>query len=170
MAESPPRPWPVAPRPFAQEAMGSWLGRIAACYRMSVNQLIVQHSIEIDLEASNVSWLLLPRQPSQVLDHIAVLARIDVESLERLQIPLDWAARHDRIPYCDRCLVLNPLDVTAPYWLRRWLDPATRQCREHDEPMHYAPITMLRKCRNFSELLSRVGYRRVKEAKRRRNR
>ncbi len=30
------RPWPYAPRPFQDEAFGSWFGRIASRYRMTV--------------------------------------------------------------------------------------------------------------------------------------
>lgn len=33
------KPWPVAPRPFFEEAFGSWLGRVATCYQISVSML-----------------------------------------------------------------------------------------------------------------------------------
>lgn len=166
MGEPPVRPWPVAPRPFAREALGSWLGRVAACYRMTVQQLILQHHLGIGLQDSNAGWLSLPSQPRQVLHRLASLARLDVHVLEQLQIPAAWAKRDCSVPYCHRCLVVNPLDVTTPYWHRCWLDPATRPCERHDEPMGRVPIAVLRRCRNFNDILHSIQLQRRRDASR----
>ena len=53
-------PWPVSPRPFPEEALGSWLGRVAARYRMSVQHLCHEHELQLDLETSRAGWLVLP--------------------------------------------------------------------------------------------------------------
>ena len=47
--------------------MGSWLGRVAARYRMSVAQLVEDYHLQIPLETSRAGWLLLPLLQSGVL-------------------------------------------------------------------------------------------------------
>ena len=42
------QPWPVAPRPFDDEAFGSWLGRLASRYRIGVDDLVRAAGIELD--------------------------------------------------------------------------------------------------------------------------
>ncbi len=50
------RPRPVAPRPFADEPLGTWLGRVAARYRMAVVQLCDAHALDIDFQGSDLGW------------------------------------------------------------------------------------------------------------------
>jgi hypothetical protein len=41
------RPLPVAPRPFVDEPLGSWLGRLAARYRLGVCDLANLYGIDL---------------------------------------------------------------------------------------------------------------------------
>src|SRR6218665_303639 len=44
------RSWPVVPRPFDDEAFGSWFGRIAARYRIRVDELASAAGVSLDHE------------------------------------------------------------------------------------------------------------------------
>ncbi len=59
---SAPVPWPLAPRPFDEEAFGSWLGRVAAKYRISVAALWEVSVDEPCQRFENVGWILFPRE------------------------------------------------------------------------------------------------------------
>jgi hypothetical protein len=49
---------PMTPRPFPDEAFGSWLGRAAACYRMGVDELIDACGIEVEIGKQGSRWLV----------------------------------------------------------------------------------------------------------------
>lgn len=51
------RPLPFAPRPFADEALGSWIGRVAGRYRMNVTQLDTDYELRLGL-TSGLFWLM----------------------------------------------------------------------------------------------------------------
>jgi hypothetical protein len=150
------RPWPVAPRPFPSEALGSWLGRVAALYRMSIHQLVEQYRIEIDFGSSNLGWLLLPHQPRQRLDHLAKLARLGQDALEVLQTPPGWSLSRSSAPYCHRCLCLNPLDVTSPFWPLHWLAPVVEPCGVHPEPLRHIQPSSMRTSKNLGYVINSI--------------
>jgi hypothetical protein len=89
------------------------------------------------------------------------LARLDPDRLTRTQTPLDWMRNRPNLPYCFRCLVLNPADVTAPRWKRIWLDPDIEVCEEHGTTLERIPTVIARRARNMDRLLMLVSrYRR----------
>jgi hypothetical protein len=45
------RPLPWAPRPFGDEAFGSWLGRLAGRYRMSV--VLLNATLDLGLQSTD---------------------------------------------------------------------------------------------------------------------
>ena len=113
--------WPVAPRPFPEEALGSWIGRVAARYRVSVEQLCEEGAIELDA-SGDLGWLQPAPLPSNQLPRLARLARLDPNRLSGIEEPPSW--RRDRILafHCKTCVFLNPADVTAPRWRGRgWI-------------------------------------------------
>lgn len=71
--------------------MGSWLGRVAAGYRISVQQLCGGYGLELDIDALCAGWLVLPAVPEFTIRQLARLARY---------------------------LFVNPVDVTAQRWKR----------------------------------------------------
>lgn len=123
---------------------------------MSVEQLAATCCLDIDFTAGSAGCLQLPPQPADILARLAYLARLDVARLEAVQTPAHWTVAGYGLPYCHRCLVLNPLDVTSPCWRRHWLDPATVHCRQHADPMRRIRVSMLRRCRNFDDVLRHV--------------
>nr|WP_157991387.1 TniQ family protein [Caldimonas tepidiphila] len=147
----------MAPRPFPEEPLGGWLGRVAARYRMSIEQLALQGGLDAVILASDVGWLLMPPQRMDVLVRLAALARLDVRQLEPLQTPSEWVFDRSGLLYCPRCLFLNPIDVSVPRWLRQWLDPWAACCKEHKAALHYVGRPALQRCHNFDDVLRVIG-------------
>jgi hypothetical protein len=159
------RPLPVAPRPFIQEALGGWIGRVASRYRMSVREFAEQMELDLEGHEGGAGWLLLPAQSTRTLGRLAVLARLDPEVLRAIEIPKDWIQLRKRYSYCPRCVFLNPDDVASPYWKRHWLDPAAALCEAHATPLRAIPASRVRTCQNLGQLLT-LGSRYERERQR----
>jgi hypothetical protein len=155
-----PLAWPVAPRPFAVEPIGSWLGRVAARYRMSVHELAQLYGLEVDFDRPDSAWLEISSFADATLDKLAALARLNVAELKALQWPLVATPTHGgrrQLVYCPSCLFVNPLDVTAPCWKREWLVSVMSTCPIHLGPMQKVSSLSLRKCGNFDQVLKAVS-------------
>jgi hypothetical protein len=153
-------PWPLAPRPFDDEAFGSWLGRVAAKYRISVGALWEMSVDESCPRFENVGWILFPRIGQITLDRLSMLARLDGNKLSRIQTPTQWITPRHRLPHCFKCLVLNDADVSASRWKREWLDPAERYCRVHYSALETVPANLFNTSPNFTGALRAIsGYR-----------
>jgi hypothetical protein len=155
----PERPWPVAPRPFADEPLGGWLGRVAARYRIGVWQLCEAYGLDIETTDSGIRWLLLPPQPARNITVLAMLARLDDTDLQSMQASAPWPLARRLAAYCPRCLFLNDLDITAPCWRRGWLDPTATWCAKHARPLASVAAGQLRHCRNFDGVFRTVRRR-----------
>ena len=102
--------------------MGSWLGRVAARYRMGVAQLVKDYDLQIPLQATGAGWLLLPPLNTDVLQRLAGLARMKIDLLQEIQTPDSWLCDCKSVFYCRACLFVNPEDVFSPMWKRQWFD------------------------------------------------
>jgi hypothetical protein len=151
------RPWPVAPRPFHEETFGSWLGRVASRYQMSVAQMWEISQLGAFPILSNAGWILFAPLPERTLVALSALARLNPDRLARIQTPSGWVRNRSTLPYCFRCLVLNPLDVAAPRWKRIWLDPDIEVCEEHGTTLERIPAQITRRARNMDRLLMLVS-------------
>ena len=162
-----PPAWPVAPRPFAVEPIGGWLGRVAARYRMSVDELALLYELELAFDRPVSSWLVVGRMGAATIDSLARLARVDPESLYAMQGPAG-PGHATHLAYCPSCLFLNPLDITAPCWRKEWFDASSNGCAIHAQRLTYLSITSLRKCDNFDKLLRVISrHERHRRAQRR---
>lgn len=137
--------------------MGSWLGRVAARYRMSVRQLCDEYGLRLDIDTARAGWLVLPPVPESIVGQLARLARLEECRLREIQTPAAWASPRRTHAYCARCLFVNPVDVTAPRWKREWIDPHAAVCEVHGTPLASIASSALRKCRNFDQTLKVVG-------------
>ncbi|WP_084534258.1 TniQ family protein [Paraburkholderia dilworthii] len=137
-------PWPVAPRPFYEEAFGSWLGRVAARYQLSVGTLWEISVSEEMPVLGTAGWILFPAISHSALEAFATLARLDDDRLSRIQTPPGWLTDRRCVPYCFRCFVLNDADVSAPRWKREWLDPTAEFCRVHHWLLETVPASVFR--------------------------
>lgn len=151
------RPWPVAPRPFDGEAFGSWLGRLAGKYSMTVEQLWMHADLGPMPALTRWKWLLFPPVPLESLERLSQLTHVRVERLTAMQTPIGWVYERRHLQYCYPCLILNPADVCSPFWKREWLDPTFSTCVQHPGKLesttwywHYLKLD------NFNQLLRRV--------------
>lgn len=147
----PTLPW--APRPFDGEALGSWLGRLAAAYGMEVDEFAAQAGLSIDL-GHVANWLALPPLSRCDGERLRVLCRLPAASLPA---PYD-AETPARLGYCPRCLYLNPVDVSAPYWQARWLlGIDSPWCSAHGLRHEYTSRHLVRGHRNMRRLLRAIN-------------
>lgn len=151
------RPWPYAPRPFDDEALGSWIGRVAAHYRMGVHELLDDSGIADGPRLLPPVWLD-PRQiGDEALARLAACARVSAESLSALRTPSYWTPAGDHLRYCARCLFLNEADVCSPRWKREWPCPETDRCARHVQPLERIRATTVARCANFRELMQTIS-------------
>ena len=158
----PERALPWAPRPFEGEALGSWLGRLAAAYGMTVDEFVAYAGLSVDLGGSGANWLALPEMSPGDRERLAALCRLAVVDLPAAC----KAGTATRLGYCHRCLYLNPLDVTAPYWRASWLVGTDDQrCATHEQCYERTSLAALRQHRNMKSLLHFIS--RAREARQR---
>ena len=108
--------WPVAPRPFGDEAFGGWFGRVAAKYGISVLELAESAGVGICIGDSASTWLGAAVPGTSAVRRLAQLCRMPAAELRQLRPEASEEGLTKRFYYCYRCLYLNPADVTAPYW------------------------------------------------------
>lgn len=158
-----PPAWPVAPRPFAEEPIGGWLGRVAARYCMSVDELAGTYGLELAFDRTSGVWLLLTRISEATISKLSALARIDRAAIIALEPPQCGPTPRPQLAYCAACVFLNPQDVTSPCWKREWMDPAQTRCSIHDMSLQRLPFTSLRQCGNFDHVLRVVSRREARK-------
>lgn len=91
-----------------------------------------------------------------IIDTFAELARLDQDALEVLQTPPGWSLSRSSAPYCHRCLCLNPLDVTSPFWPLHWLAPVVEPCDVHPEPLCYVQPSSMRTRKNMGYVINSI--------------
>ena len=149
------RPLPVAPRPFPDEALGSWIGRLASRYRITVHQLDSSFGLGLDLTGP-LSWLLPGSISDVTRSRLGSMTRVPIVQIARLALEaIDEAPR--TASYCCRCVFLNPLEVESPYWKRDWLSPSAIECVIHRLRLSALPAWRVRQCQNMSKLIPTVG-------------
>ena len=153
------RPWPVAHRPFEGEAFGSWFGRMASRYRLTVDELASSAGVTEIFADEQLSWLEVPAPRGGDCEVLARLARVSNEIIAALGPQGPLPSRQD-LPFCHSCLFLNPLDVRAPSWPAGWLHGHEFVCSEHPGESSWVGRSTLRKHRNMGRLLSYLSRRR----------
>lgn len=144
------------------EALGSWLGRVAARYRVGVVKLIKEQELLLGATVAQAGWIALPRQEQDAIEQVAWLARVDAGDLLRIQTPDEWSASRTHFNDCSECLFLNRFDVTAPRWMLDGLNPEAKTCPVHGEPYWKVPASALRQCTNMDGVIRRLSPQRVR--------
>lgn len=137
--------------------MGSWLGRVAARYRMDVWEFAQQNDLDLPAAITNVGWLLMPPLEPMTVKRLASLARIPPELIESIQTPVEWINDRKHVLFCTHCLFLNHIDVTAPRWIREWLQPDAQPCVTHPAHVRDATPAFLQRCKNFASVLKHIS-------------
>ena len=158
---TPEAPWPVAPRPFPDEAFGGWFGRLAGRYRMTVDELARIAQLRLDLGQEYGGWLSAPLPRHDDLLRLCRLCRLQPSTLLALGEATATSSGPKRVDfgYCHNCLFLNPQDVTAPYWKAPWLLGQALPCPKHGSYDHVTGATLARE-RNLNKLLKFISRRR----------
>lgn len=92
-----------------------------------------------------------------MLGTLADLARLDVARLKHIQTRTDWMIPRTHLPYCFRCLVLTPADVTAPLaGSGHGLIPQ-RATATNREPLETIRASTMRRATNMEHLLKLVS-------------
>ena len=149
------KPLPFAPRPFADEALGSWVGRLAARYRIGVAQLDADYELGLDLTGP-LSWLSPAPMSSPTLERLGWLTRIAPGAISALAVETA-SVKARGTWYCCRCVFINPMEVESPYWKRGWLLANVSYCVVHKERLVVLPAGKVRVCANMLELIRAVG-------------
>jgi hypothetical protein len=97
---------------------------------MDVDDFVSYAGVSIDFDRMRGNWLAVPplsRCDNDRLRNICRLPAGDLPEPYKADAP-------PKLGYCHRCLYLNPLDVTAPYWQARWLlDMDSAWCSRHGQ-------------------------------------
>ena len=153
--------WPVVPRPFEDEAFGSWFGRVAGIYRMTVDELASSAGLQLKLGQPEVgNWLAVGAPQGAALQRLADLCRLTPALLEGLGSPALVSNRADGAWYCHTCLFLNPIDVTSPYWKTTWLKGHGLPCDAHGRRTEFVSAGSLAAHRHMPGLLKFISHRR----------
>lgn len=149
----------MVPRPFADEALGSWFGRIASRYGMNVDELATAGQLNFDFGDCCRDWLLIPPISAADRVRLAFLTGVREELLPRPYTgPLVTHVK-TRVAFCEKCLWLNPLDISAPYWKAQWADQIETTCQVHGREFDYVSGTELIGCKNMRRLLAYLSKR-----------
>ncbi|WP_407691501.1 TniQ family protein [Robbsia andropogonis] len=148
-----PLHWPFFPRPFDEEAFGSWLGRVATKYWISVTALWKMSVDQPSPHLEKVGWIPFPCVEQSARDRLSSLARLNGDRLDRIQTSAEWISPRRRLPYCFKCLVLNDADVTAPRWKLEWLRPGEQYCSAHRWELETVPANVLNNSPNLGRAL-----------------
>lgn len=150
------RSWPVVPRPFDDEAFGSWFGRIAARYRIRVDELASAAGVSLDHEGL---WLVSRPPQGQALQRLAMLCRLPARVIDAMAPQTLVVSR--RFWYCYPCLDLNQQDVLSPYWRAAWLAQGADICSTHPGDVWWIEAEMIKRCAHMRDLVRYI--RRKKE-------
>lgn len=155
---SPDRPWPVVPRVFDDEGLGSWFGRVAARYRMNVGELAASIGLEADRARLTRCWLSLGWVGDSDLHVISALSRKAPAELRVMRDRDTVASDLECLRFCYRCLFVNDLDVTSPYWKCEWLAGELPSCcRRHGMTFDMVSSGLLDANANMERLLRAIG-------------
>ena len=149
------RPLPFSPRPFTDEALGSWIGRLAASYRICVLQLDAHYRLQIGLSGP-LAWLAPGPMSEDTLERLCWLTHCSAEVISALAVE-ETPLKVRGALYCRRCAFINPIEVESPYWKREWLLPGASLCAIHGEHLAALPAGKVRASANTRELIRAVG-------------
>ena len=149
------RPLPWAPRPFRDEAFGSWIGRLAGRYRMSV--VLLNANLELGLQFDGpLRWLLPSAAGAESIARLSKLTRLGEARIPTLA-SYDPDDPSQCALYCPRCVFLNHAEVESPYWREAWLTPGAAVCKTHRLPLATLKGRLVRRSHNLPHLLKHVG-------------
>ena len=105
------------------------------------------------------TWLGAAVPDADAAMRLARLCRMPSDEIRRLQ-PKEAGNLCTRFFYCHKCLYLNPIDVTAPYWKAQWLFESLSPCPRHPDSGSWVTRGHLRNHPNMRRLLRFISRKR----------
>ena len=125
-----PSSLPIVVHPAQDEGLGSWIGRIAACYTVPVQTLLAHIGIRrADLRIGN--WLLLGRLHAPDILNLAITLKRSTRTLIGMATSPWCLPDHAELGMCAQCMLESFRSGRPMYWRRRWLDGVTIGCVKH---------------------------------------
>jgi len=140
------KPLPVVLRPLTEETLHSWLSRVAAVYRMSLDQLLEPslshlHSLMLEVDSSTLQFLAnLTRTTPDFLSQHTVSSWTTEERLQWLtiwQTEPSWMFPHYEFRfqlttnYCEACLLEDAATTGVEFLRLHWLLAPQTICPRH---------------------------------------
>jgi hypothetical protein len=140
------KPLPVVLRPLTKETLHSWLSRVAAVYRMSLDQLLEPslsplHSLMLEVDSSTLQFLAnLTRTTPDFLSRHTVSSWTTEERLQCLtiwQTEPSWMFPHYEFRfqlttnYCEACLLEDAATTGVEFLWLHWLLAPQTICPRH---------------------------------------
>jgi hypothetical protein len=134
-------------------------GRVAARYRLDVDQLVVAADIEFDL-GSDGQRAIAPSQ-DDALSRISALARVAPSALSALARNACRPSCPGDLWFCCRCVFVNPIEVESPYWRFGWIFEGPGECPIHRAARERLPAAALAKARNMDKVILYISQHRA---------
>jgi hypothetical protein len=121
---------PIVAHPVDDEGLGSWIGRVAACYSVPA-QTLLKHT---GIGRTNIcvgNWLTLS---GLHVSDILILAKTLRRSTSALtgMVTTPWCLPENaEFGMCAQCVMETFRSGRPMYWRRRWLDAVTVGCLKH---------------------------------------
>jgi hypothetical protein len=121
---------PIVARPLEDEAIGSWLSRLAACYSVPVQTLLIHLGLQRG-GIRNKNWLTLAGFSATEMRMLAQSLRQSIHRLADMA-PSAWCLPNQaQFGMCAHC-VMEAFQAGRPlYWRRDWIDAVTVGCIKH---------------------------------------
>ena len=127
------RPLPIICTPEKGELLGSWLARLAAIYRISVNDLLKHAGVD-NLRPKNFGWVTLRTLTAGALEKLAVALRREKNVLQSMNAPPISIADNGQLPFCPQCFASDISAKRPIFWRRIWGTPFASWCVQHQGP------------------------------------
>lgn len=125
------RALPVVTPPVEDEGLGSWIGRVAACYSVPAHTLLKHIGIgRTDIRVGN--WLTLSGLHASDMLILAQSMRRSTSALADMLMTPWCLSAHAEFGMCAQCVTESYRSGRPMYWRRSWLDAAvTVGCLKH---------------------------------------
>ena len=146
---------PVVVHPVDDEGLGSWIGRVAACYSVPTRTLLQHIGIRrTDIRVGN--WLTLSGLHASDILILAQTMRRSTSALTGM-LTTPWCLPENaEFGMCAQCVMATFRSGRPMYWPRLWLDAVTVGCLKHVTWLTPIDANLFRKSVNWHGVEQRL--------------
>ncbi|MGB7180389.1 MAG: TniQ family protein [Burkholderiaceae bacterium] len=154
----PSRGLPLVPPAQPNEALGSWLFRVASKYDLNPERLLQRLNARLSPYPKFLSWSELDRKNID-LNALSTSLQCSSADLHAMTVGQYKRKRSMQAGVCSECLRQSISTFDWPVWSRHWFNPLVVACEQHGQwltPIDISLVRQLRspnKFRHFSEVL-----------------